>query len=103
MSTNASIDVWRGRDVARTRGAHLGASIAPAPQRRDVTTPREHEVRVADPGGSPEVQRMNSRTMFIRTSTINRVSVNPKSSDREPIRKGGMSRRKNRMGGSVTV
>jgi len=103
MSTNASIDVWRGRDVARTRGAHLGASIAPEPQRRDVATPRERELGVPNPGDSPGVQRMKSLTMFIRIRTTSSVSVNPKSSDSEPIRSGGMSRRKNRIGGSVTV
>ncbi len=37
---------------------------------------------------------MKSRTMFIRISTTNRVSVNPKSSDSEPIRSGGMSLRR---------
>lgn len=103
MSSNASIDVWRGRDVARTRGAHLGASIVPAPQRRDVATLRVHELGACPTRGAGGVQRMKSRTMFMRISTTSSVSVNPKSSDSDPIRRGGMSLRKNRMGGSVTV
>lgn len=86
---NGVVVMWR-EPGART----WEPSIVPEPGRRDAATP-----------GHPELAACQRKipTMFMRISTIRIVRENPKSSDSDPIRNGGMSRRKNRTGGSVMV
>ncbi len=81
-------------EIRREPGARTWEpSIVPAPVSRDAATPSLRELAA----------QKKIRTMFIATSTTSTVMENPKSSDSEPMRSGGMSRRKNRTGGSVIV
>ncbi len=86
---NGAVVMWR-EPGART----WEPSIVPEPVRRDAATPVPDEL--------PGCQR-KMPTMFMRISTMRIVRENPKSSDSDPIRNGGMIRRKNRTGGSVIV
>jgi len=86
---NGAVVMWR-EPGART----WEPSIVPEPVRRDAATPGLENSRRS---------QRKMPTMFMRISTMRMVSENPKSRDSDPIRRGGMIRRKNRMGGSVIV
>ena len=85
---NGGVVMWR-EPGART----WEPSIVPASASRDVTTPWHGEV-------APQKKIC---TTFMRIRTTSTVSEKPKSSEIDPMRNGGMSRRKNRTGGSVMV
>ena len=86
---NGAVVMWR-EPGART----WEPSIAPESVRRDAATPGRVDLRSA---------HMKIRTMFMRMRTMRIVMENPKSSEIDPMRSGGMIRRKNRTGGSVIV